>query len=105
MKLLTILLNGFGDFEELVLRVFLDLFDNDLDLDLVLELGFLLCSCLNEAERLRFTDLELELGLLVRNFLEEDDEFNRIRLPNSTKLDELELLLLIDLDRERLLDK
>ena len=105
MKLLTILLNGFGDFEELVLRVFLDLFDNDLDLDLVLELGFLLCNCLNEAERLRFTDLELELGLLERNFLEEDDEFNRIRLPNSTKLDELELLLLIDLDKERLLDK
>ena len=100
---MTILFNGVGDFEEVVLRVFLDLFDNDLDLDLVLELGFLLCNCLNEAERLRFTDLEL--GLLVRNFLEEDDEFKRIRLPNSTKLDELELLLLIDLDRERLLDK
>ena len=101
---MTILFNGVGDFEEVVLRVFLDLFDNDLDLDLVLELGFLLCNCLNEAERLRFTDLEL--GLLVRNFLEEeDDEFKRIRLPNSTKLDELELLLLIDFDRERLLDK
>ena len=76
------LFNGlFGDFEELFLRVFLVLFDNDLDLDIVLELDFLLCTCLNDAERLRLTDLEL--GLLVRSFFdEEDDEFKRIRFPN-----------------------